>query len=264
MNDTEFQSTQRVTQAASDISDIRALRIATYNIHDTVGTDGVRSAERIASVIRELDADIVALQEVPLGGNFAPNALPVLREITGMDGIAGPTLDTAERRYGNAILSRLPIRATRALDLSFGRREARGALDVDVQTSPHADASADTALRIVATHLGLSARERRAQIRALIAAFDTPRMPVLLMGDINEWFVWGHALRMLVTHFQAAPAPRTFPSRCPLFALDRIWMHPAHRLLGVDVHRSTLARIASDHLPLVARIARAHHVSLAR
>ena len=111
----------------------------------------------------------------------------------------------------------------------------------------------------MATHLGLSARERRAQIRALIAAFDTPRMPVLLMGDLNEWFVWGHALRMLVTHFRAAPAPRTFPARLPVFALDRIWMHPADRLIDVTVHRSTLARVASDHLPLVARIAREHH-----
>jgi len=234
--------------------DLRGLRIATYNIHGTVGADRQPSPERIAGVIRELDADIVALQEVPLGGSFAPNALPVLREMTGMDAIAGPTLDTPERRYGNAILSRLPICATRSLDLSFGTREARGALDVDVETD-----GPGSALRVVATHLGLSARERRAQIRALIAAFDTPRMPVLLMGDLNEWFVWGHALRMLVTHFRAAPAPRTFPSRLPVFALDRIWMHPADRLIDVTVHRSTLARVASDHLPLVARIAREHH-----
>jgi endonuclease/exonuclease/phosphatase family metal-dependent hydrolase len=251
-------SDRRVAAAHEEraaVHELRALRIATYNIHGTIGTDRVASPERIAGVIRELDADIVALQEVPLGGSFAPNALPVLRAMTGMDAIAGPTLDTPERRYGNAILSRLPIRATRSLDLSFGKREARGALDVDVQTS----AGSGGPLRVVATHLGLSARERRAQIRALIAAFDTPRMPVLLMGDLNEWFVWGHALRLLVTHFRAAPAPRTFPSRLPVFALDRIWMHPAERLLDVTVHRSTLARVASDHLPLVARIAREHH-----
>lgn len=257
MNDT-LPNQPTTACAPTARADTQALRIATYNIHGAVGTDRVRSAERIAKVIAELDADVVALQEVPLGGSFAPNALPVLRETTGMEAVAGPTLDTPERRYGNAILSRLPIRATRSLDLSFGRREARGALDVDVDVEKGATDRA--ALRIVATHLGLSARERRAQIRALIAAFDTPRMPVILMGDLNEWFVWGHALRMLVTHFRAAPAPRTFPSRLPVFALDRIWMHPASRLLDVHVHRSMLARVASDHLPLVARIAREHHV----
>ncbi|MEM5436207.1 endonuclease/exonuclease/phosphatase family protein [Paraburkholderia diazotrophica] len=259
MNEAQLNQHAEAPAAATHV-DAQALRIATYNIHGAIGTDGGRSAERIAAVIAELDADVVALQEVPLGGSFAPNALPILRETTGMEAIAGPTLDTPARRYGNAILSRLPIRATRALDLSFGRREARGALDVDVDVETGRASGAAGALRVVATHLGLSARERRAQIRALIAAFDTPRMPVILMGDINEWFVWGHALRMLVTHFRAAPAPRTFPSRFPVFALDRIWMHPASRLLDVHVHRSMLARVASDHLPLVARIAREHHV----
>ena len=70
----------------------------------------------------------------------------------------------------------------------------------------------------------------------------------------------GQALRMLVTHFRAALALRTFPSRFPVFALDRIWMHPADRLPDVHVHRSMFARVGSDHLPLVARIAREHHV----
>jgi endonuclease/exonuclease/phosphatase family metal-dependent hydrolase len=65
---------------------------------------------------------------------------------------------------------------------------------------------------------------------------------------------------MLATHFQAAPAPRTFPSRFPVFALDRIGMHASNRLPGIHVHRSMLARVASDHLPLVAGIVRAHHV----
>jgi endonuclease/exonuclease/phosphatase family metal-dependent hydrolase len=225
----------------------RVLRIATYNIHGAIGSDGVFMPRRIADVIAELDADIVALQEVPLGGRDGPNVLPILRDTTDMLAVAGPTLDTPERRYGNAVLTRLPIRGTRTLNLSFGKREARGALDVDI-------ASTAGTLRIVATHLGLSARERRAQIASLIAAFDTPALPVILLGDINEWFVWGYPLRALVTHFKAAPAPRTFPSWWPVFSLDRIWMHPVERLIDVHAHRSALARVASDHLPLVARI----------
>jgi endonuclease/exonuclease/phosphatase family metal-dependent hydrolase len=64
----------------------------------------------------------------------------------------------------------------------------------------------------------------------------------------------GRTLRWLVSHFEAAPAPRTFP-RAALFALDRIWISPRQRLLQVHVHRTALARVASDHLPLVAHIA---------
>lgn len=227
----------------------RALRIATWNIHGATGTDHVRCAQRIADVVAELDTDVVALQEVPLGGRDTPDVLATLREATGWHAVEGPTLDTAARRYGNAVLTRWPVRASRALDLSFGSREPRGALEVDI------DHAGET-LRIVATHLGLSARERRAQIARLLRAFDRPDLPVILAGDINEWFVWGRALRMLVSHFRAAPAPRTFPSRWPVFSLDRIWIHPGERLVGVHAHRSVLARVASDHLPLVAEIRR--------
>ncbi|HEY1611557.1 MAG TPA: endonuclease/exonuclease/phosphatase family protein [Paraburkholderia sp.] len=228
----------------------RVLRIATWNIHGAVGTDRLRSAQRIADVVAELNADIVALQEVPLGGHdvkMAPDVLAVLREAGNWLAVAGPTLDTPARRFGNAVLTRWPVRSSRALDLSFGSREPRGALDVDI------DVNGET-LRVVATHLGLRARERRAQIARLLRAFDRPDLPVMLAGDINEWFVWGRALRMLVSHFRAAPAPRTFPSRFPVFSLDRIWIHPGERLVGVQVHCSGLARVASDHLPLIAEV----------
>lgn len=221
--------------------------IATYNIHGAVGCDGVFSPVRVAEVLREIDADIIALQEVPLGGSNTPNVLTELRQATGFSQAEGPACDLPERRYGNAVLSRYPIMSVRCIDLSFGSREPRSALDADVDCYGHP-------LRVVATHLGLRPSERRHQIRRLLEVFDTEEMPVILMGDINEWFMWGRPLRWLVSHFQAAPAPKTFPSRHPLFALDRIWIRPRHRLVHVKAHTSPLARIASDHLPLVARI----------
>lgn len=228
-----------------------SLRIATYNIHGGLGMRKARSAreagERIARVIAEIDADIIALQEVPLGGADTPDVLSYLRDATGMHAAEGPTLSSPRRRYGNAVLSRLPIRETRVLDLSFGHREPRGALDADIECG-------STLLRIVATHLGLSATERSMQVRSLLATFDTSALPVILLGDINEWFVHGRALRTLVTHFRRAPAPRTFPTLWPVFALDRIWVHPGEWLGAVEVHRSALARRASDHYPLVAQI----------
>lgn len=225
------------------------LTIATYNIHAAVGRDGRFSPDRIAAVLTEIRADVIALQEVPLGGTRSRNVLAHLQQATGFAAAEGPTLDLPETRYGNAVLSRYPIAAMRNIDLSFGLREPRGALDADLDCHGHP-------LRIVATHLGLSPAERRVQIRRLLDVFDTDVMAVVLLGDINEWFVWGRTLRWLKSHFQKAPAPATFPSHRPLFALDRIWIRPHQRLVHVKVHTSPLARIASDHLPLVADIGR--------
>ena len=202
------------------------LTIATYNIHGAVGTDGGFAPERVAGVVLEMSADIIALQEVPLGGAGMPNVLKVLQDATGFVGVEGYTFSVSGRRYGNAVLSRYPILATRKIDISFGSREPRGALDADISCHGHP-------LRVIATHLGLRPAERHDQIRKLLQVFDTDQMAVVLMGDVNEWFVWGKSLRWLVSHFQAVPAPATFPSRWPIFALDRIWIRPRHRLVHV-------------------------------
>jgi endonuclease/exonuclease/phosphatase family metal-dependent hydrolase len=223
------------------------LTVVTYNIHSAVGTDGKFNPQRIADVLLEINADVIALQEVPLGDSRRENVLTLLQQATGFFAVEGPAEDTAGRRYGNAVLSRYPIVATRTIDLSFGSREPRGALDADLDVHGHP-------LRIVVTHLGLRPAERRDQIKRLLQVFDTDRMPVILMGDVNEWFVWGRCLRWLVSHFEAVPTVRTFPSRWPLFALDRIWISPRHRLLRIEVHDTALAKQASDHLPLIAHI----------
>ncbi|SNS79132.1 Metal-dependent hydrolase, endonuclease/exonuclease/phosphatase family [Noviherbaspirillum humi] len=223
------------------------LTICTYNIHGAVGTDGRFAPRRIADVLLEIRADIVALQEVPLGGGGMANVLDLLAEATGFHAVEGPTRAKDGRRYGNAVLSRYPIMATRTVDLSFGSHEPRGALDADVDCHGHP-------LRVIATHLGLRFAERRDQIRRLLQVFDTDRMPVILLGDVNEWFVWGRSLKWLVSHFEAVPAPRTFPSRWPIFALDRIWISPRRRLVHVEAHSTPLSRVASDHLPLIAHI----------
>jgi len=221
--------------------------VATWNIHGAVGHDGQFDPPRIAAVIREINADIIALQEVPLGGRHWPNVLHALERALGQVGVAGLTFDVSGRHFGNAILSRYPILDTRRINISFGSHEPRGALDADIYCHGHR-------LRVVATHLGLRASERNAQVQRLLQCFDTPEMPVILMGDVNEWFVWGRPLRQLVSHFQSVPAPATFPAMCPIFALDRIWIRPRHRLVRVRAHCSPLARKASDHLPLLAYI----------
>lgn len=229
------------------------LRLASYNIHRAVGRDGRTDAGRVAEVVNALGCDAIALQEVEsdyAGGGL----LGELADRTGLTAIPGPTLPRPGGTYGNAVLTRLPVRDVQRLDLTFRSREPRGALDVGLVT-PHGP------LRLVATHLGLKPAERRWQVRQLLDHFRaTPTaLPIVLAGDLNEWWLWGRPLRWLVAHFGRGHALRTFPARWPVFSLDRIWVHPADLLTGVQVHDSPIARDASDHLPVIAAIDPARH-----
>ncbi len=223
------------------------LTVATYNIHDAVGGDGRFAPERIAAVLAEIDADLFALQEVgaPRDG---VDTLARLRDATGFHAVPGPMQSARTGACGNFLLSRHRVTECNRIDLTFGSRPPRGALDavIDCDGSP---------LRVLATHLGLRPAERRAQVRNLLKVLEaeTPH-PTLLMGDLNEWFLWGRPMRWLHTHFQATPSPPSFPARGPMLALDRIWVQPPALLQRLWVHAGPAARAASDHLPVVARL----------
>jgi endonuclease/exonuclease/phosphatase family metal-dependent hydrolase len=229
------------------MSATQGLTVASYNIHLAIGNDGQFDPARIAAVLEEIDADVVALQEVQLGPEPF-DVLAFLHERTGYEPIAGPTLYGRHGHYGNAVLSRRAVVGVRQLDLSVARHEPRGALDVTVL-------GAGGPVRVIATHLGLRPGERRRQVRRLLdeCAAPFPGTTVLL-GDLNEWLLWGRPVRWLRAFFEAAPAPPSFPARRPLFALDRIWVHPHGRLRELAVHATPLARLASDHLPVRAVI----------
>ncbi len=227
------------------------IRVASYNVHAGIGTDGKFRPERVAHVISELGADIVGLQEVHSGlGSFS--MLEGLSRATGMQSIAGPTLlRPAHGEFGNALLTRHPVISVRRLDLAVGGREPRGALDVVIDCGQP--------LRVLATHLGLRPWERREQVDRLLGALTEDEgahgaLTTVLLGDINEWFLWGRPLRRLHRHFRSLPPRRTFPAGWPVFALDRIWVKPFGLVRRVQAHRSPTARLASDHLPLIADI----------
>lgn len=223
---------------------MRPLAVATYNVHRCVGRDGKRDPERILAVLRELDADVMALQELEWEADTALDLLAEFARRLDCTGIAGPTLLERSGHYGNALLTRLPVRDLRRVDLSIPGREPRGALDV-VLAAPRGR------LRVIATHLGLAPGERRHQVRRILALI-APVKPeaVVLMGDLNEWFLWGRTLRWLRAHFGRAPAPATFPARFPILALDRIWVEPRVLRRALHAHATALAREASDHLPV--------------
>jgi endonuclease/exonuclease/phosphatase family metal-dependent hydrolase len=226
------------------------LTLATYNIHAGIGMDGRFRPERIRQVLGELDADVVALQEVEHHEVGGVDLLDYLAAETGCTCIAGPTLQRGTHHYGNALLTRLPVLSVERIDLSWLTSEPRGALDIVLDWY-------GLSLHVVATHLGLKPGERRHQVRHLLNLFDGDTADVsVLMGDLNEWFLWGRILRWLHAGFQPTPAHATFPARWPLFALDRLWVRPRDRLVTLAVHQSEIARRASDHLPLKAVIAR--------
>ena len=223
------------------------VRIASYNTHGGVGRDGHFVPKRIAEVLKEIDADIVALQEVE-SRSTGFDMLAYLAGETGFEAIAGPTLLRRGADYGNGLLTRFKVLSIQRLDLCVERCEPRGALDVELDCG-------GTPMRVLATHLGLRPYERREQIQRLLRALESDRpLPTVLMGDINEWFLWGRPLRWMHRHFQQTPSPPTFPSRFPVFALDRLWVKPRELLLAMSVHSTALARVASDHLPLTAEI----------
>jgi endonuclease/exonuclease/phosphatase family metal-dependent hydrolase len=227
------------------------LTVASYNVHRCIGRDGRRDVERVARVIQSLDADIIALQEVESrrASHGEPLQLDVLAHLVGLTAVSGPTIEREDSHFGNALLTRLTIGGVRKQDLTFRRREPRGAIDVDFEI-------ASQRVRVIATHLGLLPRERRHQVqRILETVADQEEGLIVLLGDINEWLVTGRPLRWLHRRFGQCRAQRTYPAWFPVFALDRIWVHPKEALLCFDAKVTPEARVASDHLPVVADLA---------
>jgi endonuclease/exonuclease/phosphatase family metal-dependent hydrolase len=226
------------------------LRLLTYNTHSCRGVDGIEDPARILAVIREAEADIIALQEVDQRTAADQDFLHRLRSMEDYAVVFDPTLTRPQGgAYGNALLSRWPIRSSVRLDLSVRAREPRGAIRAEIET-PRGLVSA------TATHLGLRPAERREQVNRLLAlpkAKDAYAQ--VLLGDFNEWWLWGRPLRRLHRHYGAAPSIRSFPSQWPIFHLDRIWVRPRRRLRSISTVRTALSRTASDHLPVMAELA---------
>jgi endonuclease/exonuclease/phosphatase family metal-dependent hydrolase len=234
----------------------RSVRVVTYNIHTCVGVDRRYDPGRIAAVLCEIDADIACLQEVDArrGTGRHADQWAYLGEATWCRVILGAGIRDQSGRFGNAILTRFPALTARSIDLTVGGWEPRGAIDADLLLG-------DRVLRVIATHFGLRAAERRLQANRLMAALGGSLPPhrreaeaVLLMGDLNEWRGRSGAIRAFDRQLGPSAAERTFPSWLPVLALDRIYADGPAVLRDVGVYRSPLARFASDHLPLVGNL----------
>jgi endonuclease/exonuclease/phosphatase family metal-dependent hydrolase len=230
------------------------LRVATYNVHACIGRDGRHDPNRVAAVIEELNADIVALQEFTYPASVAlETRTPFFITALGRYQCAlGPTRQrlrqTVAECFGNALLTRHPIVEVHRIDLSMKQREARGALAATIDVG-------GTMLHVLATHLGLRVHERRFQVQQILNYLDSVRNTfVVVLGDFNDWLPGRSAAHVLDHRLGRPPRPATFPVAWPVVALDRIWVHPRSAMRRISAHATSNSRVASDHLPVVADI----------
>lgn len=231
------------------------LTFASYNIHKAVGLDRRRDPDRIIAVLREIDADIIALQEADRRYGERAGVLPrqVLDDHTPyrVVPIAHGHLGRPDSMgwHGNALLVRRDIEVTSAAMVPLPTLEPRGAIRADL-------VAGGQPLRVVGMHLDLSGLRRRQQVRTVIdhcRGCDGAH-PAVLMGDFNEWSRQAGCFRELTDGWRLLAPGRSFPSRRPVAQLDRIAVSEEWEVASVAVHHSPLASVASDHLPVIARL----------
>jgi len=246
------------------------ITVASYNMRKAIGLDRRRDPQRILDVLRQIDADVVALQEADRRFGGRGSAVP--HELIDTHGMYVPVhlgvrhkrpLEKARKRaeklfkvstrnlgwHGNALLVKRHIGVLDCAALDLPTLEPRGAVMAELLIG-------DQAVRVVGMHLDLSGLWRRRQVRAILDAIAArpQKMPTVLMGDTNEWRTAAGCLKDFEPEFHLAPTGPSFHARHPVAALDRIIVHKDLNIEAAGVHMSPAARRASDHLPIWARL----------
>lgn len=235
---------------------MRSVRVATYNIHRCRGMDGRVRPDRIVRVLEQINADIVALQEVHSipGHRAEADQARYIAERLGMHFVHGEARQLHGGLYGNVVLSRFPIQRYSNHDITHGGREERAVLRVDLQINGRC-------LHVFNLHLGTNFFERRHQARALMSGSLLGSRDLhgerVVMGDLNEW-TRGLVTRVLSRELRRVDTEvpffrrRTYPALLPILHLDYIYYEHSLRARDAFFHHSRAALVASDHLPLVA------------
>jgi endonuclease/exonuclease/phosphatase family metal-dependent hydrolase len=239
-------------------------RLLTYNIHKAIGVDGEFSPKRIVALLRHYDADIALLQEVDRG-------VPRSRHLDLASHLAGKlrydyravgmNVVMKKGKYGNATLTRFPIGRQHNIDLTWSRRKHRGAQHTSIAIPKRGGA---VTVDVFNVHLGLLARERYRQVTRLLASRDVAHLDesraCIIAGDMNDWrgvlkrrcFVPAGFVCVTNRRPGSRWSIKTYPSYAPTGGLDKIFFRGGVRLLHVHRSRLALARVASDHLPVIA------------
>ena len=232
----------------------RTLRVATYNIHRCRGLDGRTNPARVAEVIRDIDADVVALQEVIGASQTSPGHAEELGAMLGMGWVMAPARHLRGALFGNVVMSRLPIQQHSQYDLSWRTCEPRCCQRVDIEIG-------DDTLHLYNVHLGTALLERRYQAGRLSAILHDRRVgvPKVVLGDFNEW-MRGMATEMLTERLKSIDLRahlqrrRTYPGVFPVLHLDHIYYEGNVEVVKLELPRTRRSLMASDHLPLIAEL----------
>ncbi|EPX79419.1 endonuclease/exonuclease/phosphatase family protein [Litoreibacter arenae] len=221
------------------------MRVASYNIRKAVGLDWRRDGDRVVSVLEEINADVVVLQESDKRVGQRAGVLPLKRL---QENLGYELADVSERAlshgwHGNAILYRREvIQLDRAIRVELPTLEPRGAV------SAHLSAPS---IEVIGVHLGLTRRTRAKQLAALKRHMDAVQCPVLVAGDFNAWHPEAGIITALGDDYEMVLPGNSFHASRPIAALDRFILKGGVGHVSSHVHRSALAARASDHLPIV-------------
>ena len=237
------------------------VRIAAYNIRHGQGTDDQVDLPRIAEVLRALDADVITLQEVDnrterTGG---VDQVQVLAEHMGYQGFHGAHRAYQGGEYGNAILTRLPVRGVRTHSIPPASGSALTVHEIEVQlpsgTTRTSTGEPSVSISVVSVHLAGTIDERLAQADSVTSFFADAAHPVFLAGDFN-----GRPDGPVIQRLQRdwlvltkSGNPDTYPSPAPDREIDFVMVRPR---VSVDIiaHRVIDETLASDHRPILAVI----------
>jgi endonuclease/exonuclease/phosphatase family metal-dependent hydrolase len=234
---------------------LRTIRVVTYNVHRGRGLDGRTKPDRIAAVLQDIDADVVALQEVVGAGPRHGGHAEAFGAALGMGWVMAPTRHLWSHQFGNVVLSRFPITHHVRYNLSWKTCEPRGCMRVDLAIGD------ELTLHLYNAHFGTAILERRVQAERLAGIVSDRRVtgPKIVLGDFNEWSR-GPASALLSERLNGIDLAahlrrrRTYPGVFPLVHLDHIYYQGRVEVEKVELVRSRRALIASDHLPLVATL----------
>jgi len=227
-----------------------SIRIVSYNIHGGYGLDRIHDYKRINRLLENHEIDIALLQEV----DTRPAQRSTAQDIKDLRGkrftsfVAGKTIEDQSGWYGNVIMSRFEILGHEVIDVTMPGREPRNIIEAVIKTD-------EGVMRVLNTHKGLNHGERCRQLEKLHTLLvREDDLPIFVGGDINEWHTSSRAMRELNTTLYSCPTGRSFPTRFPLFHLDRIWCRPFHIIQESKILKTKETKMYSDHYPVFAKV----------